>query len=901
MADDDTPEDSISGSSGDGTNVADPAVPSSSDIIPVTIEDELKQSYLGYAMSVIIGRALPDIRDGLKPVHRRVLYAMGDMNNTFNRPHVKSARIVGEVQGKYHPHGEAAIYETIVRMAQDFSMRYQLIDGQGNFGSIDADPPAAQRYTEARMTRIGSAMLEDLNLDTVDFSPNYDETLMIPDVLPTRVPNLLINGASGIAVAMATNVPPHNLGEIVGACIALVDDPALSVDELMRKYVKGPDFPTGGIINGAAGIMKAYRTGRGTIFVRARAEIESQASGKESIVVTEIPYQQNKAKLIEKIADLVRGKKIEGITDLRDETSKDGMRVVIELRRGESAEIVLNNLYSQTRLQASYGINCVALVRSRPKTVNLKEMLTTFLEHRREVVMRRTMFRLNQCKNRAHILEGHAVALENINEVVALIQSSQTSAEAREALVSREWKSETINTLLERAGSEATRPEDADPGSGPMAKTVSDGVDNVQRIEAYVLTTAQAQAILDLQLQRLTGIEKGRVIEEYEGIIEQIRDFQEILDSYERLNGVVREELEKIRDRFADERRTEIISTQEDLEEEDLIPSEEVVVTVSRRGYAKIQSLNNYVTQKRGGKGKKATTVQGEDIVEHLLIANTHDTLLCFSNTGKVYWLRVFQVPAGSRISQGRPLVNMLLMEPGERITTLLPIKEYRDNQFIVLATANGTIKRISLSHFRHPGKRGLRALNLVEADTLIGVDMTDGTNDIMLVSSSGLAVRFKESDVRVMGRTARGVRGMRITASQRVVSLIIPRKDGFLLAASENGYGKRTNIDEIPVKGRGIKGMIVLKQTERSVPLAAAVQVFENDEVIFLTDQGKLLRSSISELRPLSRATQGVRLIDLTKGAQLIEIERVVDNQSADIELNQDGEGEEQRTVITY
>ena len=835
-------------------------------ILSRSIEDELRQSYLDYAMNVIVQRALPDIRDGLKPVHRRVLFAMNDLGNTFNRPHRKSAYITGEVMAKYHPHGDAAIYETIVRMAQDFAMRYVLVDGQGNFGSMDDDPPAAPRYTEVRMRPFAAELLADLDRETVDTVPNYDETLQIPVVLPTRVPNLLVNGSVGIAVGMATNIPPHNLTEVVNGLLALLDEPGLGADDLM-EYIKGPDFPTAAIINGRAGIVRAYRTGRGRILIRARARVE-QDGNRDSIVITEIPYPLNKSKarLIAKIAELVKEKRIEGISELRDESDKDGLRIVIECRRGESGDVVLNNLYTQTQLQAVYGINCVALVQGQPRVVNLPQMLEAFLQHRREVVLRRTAFLLRRARRRGHVLEGQAVALENIDAVVETIRASQTAADARAALMARGWRSGTVDGLLERASAEACRPDDLGPEFGKR----DDGL--------YYLSEVQTQAILDLRLQRLTALEKDRVIEEYEEILVEIQDLQEILDSEERLKQVIREELIDVRDRFGDERKTEIIDSQLDLTDEDLITAEDVVVTVSHSGYAKTQRLADYQAQRRGGRGRAATSVKDEDFVEHLVVANSHDTLLCFSNAGKVYWLKTWHIPQASRGAKGRPLVNMLQLDPGERITAIQSIRDFAGSKFVFMATANGTVKKTPLAQFARERAAGLKALELEEGNTLVGVAVTDGAQDVMLVSSAGKAVRFKESDVRAMGRTARGVRGIRLVGGHRLIALLIPEEGGRLLTASENGYGKRTRMEEFPIRGRGAQGVIAMQTGKRNGALVGALQVFDGDEIMLISDQGTLVRTTADGVSEVGRNTQGVRLISLREGEQLVELERIVE-----------------------
>ena len=837
------------------------------EIVQVNIEDELRQSYLDYAMSVIVGRALPDVRDGLKPVHRRVLYAMSELNNTHNRPYIKSARVVGDVIGKYHPHGDVAAYDTVVRMAQDFAMRYLLVDGQGNFGSVDGDSPAAQRYTEVRMTRISSELLSDLDKETVEFVPNYDETLTMPRVLPTRVPTLLINGSAGIAVGMATNIPPHNLREVIDGCLALLDDADITIDGLM-EHILGPDFPTAAIINGRAGIVLAYRTGRGRIYVRARCEIlPASSSGKETIIVTELPYQLNKARLIEKIAELVKDKKIEGITELRDESDKDGMRVVIEVRRGDSAEIVLNNLYAQTQLQSVYGINCVALVEDQPRVLNLKQMLEAFVQHRREVITRRTIYLLRRARQRGHLLEGQAVALANIDAVVEVIKNSPAAAEARGALMGRGWPSAGVQELLERTGSDACRPDDLGEEFG-------------FREGLYYLSEEQAQAILDLRLNRLTALEQGKLIEDYQGILDEIANLQDILGSEELLLKLLREELNEIRQTYGDDRRTEIRSTQEDLSVEDLITEEDLVVTISHDGYGKTQPLDTYQAQRRGGRGRAATSVKDEDFVEHLLIAHSHDMLLCFSNLGKVYWLKVWQIPQASRGAKGRPLVNMLPLSGEERITAILPIQDFTQDRFVFMATTNGTVKKTPLEQFSRPRNSGLIALELEEGNTLIGAAFTDGHNDVMLFASSGKAARFKESDVRAMGRTARGVRGIRLTGGHQVISLIIPEAEGFVLTASENGFGKRTAVTEFPVKGRGAQGVIALQRSERNGNMVGAVQVFASDELMLISNLGTLVRTSADEVSVLGRNTQGVRLINLRGNEKLVGVERIVEKE---------------------
>lgn len=840
------------------------------EIVPVNIEDELKQSYLDYAMSVIVGRALPDVRDGLKPVHRRVLYAMNELSNDWNKPYKKSARVVGDVIGKYHPHGDSAVYETIVRMAQPFSLRYMLVDGQGNFGSIDGDSAAAMRYTEIRMTKMAHALLEDLEKETVDFVPNYDETESIPQVLPTRIPNLLVNGSSGIAVGMATNIPPHNLTEVVKGCLALIDNPDISIDELMT-HIPGPDFPTGAIINGKAGIIQAYRTGRGRIYIRAKAEIEvDEKTKRETIIISEIPYQLNKSRLIERIAELVKEKKIEGISELRDESDKEGLRVVIELKRGESGEVILNNLYAQTQLQAVFGINVVALVDGQPKILNLKEMLEAFVRHRREVVTRRTIYLLRKARERAHTLEGFAIALANIDEVIALIKQSPTPADAREALVARGWKPGSVVTMLERAGATATRPEWLEDQYGLHNK-------------AYFLSPEQAKDILELRLHRLTGMEQDKIIEEFTQKLEEIADYQDILGDINRLMTVIREELEAVLSEFGDERRTEIVESQQDLTVEDLITEEERVVTISHGGYAKTQPLADYQAQRRGGTGKVATAVKDEDFVEHLLIASTHATILCFTNLGKVYWLKVYQIPVAGRNSRGRPMINLLPLEEDERISSILPVEEYSADQYVIMATANGTVKKTSLDQYSRPRSVGLRAVDLVEGDRLVGTAITDGDRDIMLFSSEGKAVRFAETDVRAMGRVSKGVRGMRLPEEHRVISMVLPEVDGLLLTLCENGYGKRTSVDEFPTKGRGGKGMIAIQTSERNGPLVGATQLFAGDEIMLISDQGTMVRTRGDEISIVGRNTQGVRVIRLKEGEKLVSVARIAEPQADD------------------
>ena len=841
-------------------------------VTPVALESEMRESYLAYAMSVIVGRALPDVRDGLKPVHRRVLFAMNVLSNDWNKPYKKSARVVGDVIGKYHPHGDTAAYDTIVRMAQNFSLRYPLVDGQGNFGSVDGDSAAAMRYTEIRMSKIAHDLLADLDRDTVDFSPNYDGTEQIPDVLPTRVPNLLVNGSSGIAVGMATNIPPHNMNEVINACIAILDEPEIELEGIM-EHIQGPDFPTAAIINGRAGIVEAYKTGRGRIYVRAKAEIiEDEKSGKSTIIVSEIPYQLNKAKLIERIAELVKEKKLEGITELRDESDKDGMRIVIELRRGEVADVVLNNLYSQTQMQSVFGINMVALVDGQPRVLNLKEILDAFVRHRREVVTRRTLFLLRKARERGHILEGLAIALANIDAVIELIKSSPGSAEAKVKLLARSWKSESVLALLGEAGADACRPDDLEPQYG-------------LKENEYFLSPGQAQAILELRLHRLTGLEHEKLINDYQELLKQVADYRDILENQPRLLSVVREELERIKHDYGDDRRTEIVESQLDLTTEDLITEEDRVVTISETGYAKSQPLTDYSAQRRGGKGKAAAKVKEEDFVKHLLVANTHDTLLCFSSMGKVYWLKVFQIPLASRISRGKPIVNILPLEEGEQITSLLPIKEYTVDHYVFMATANGTVKKTDLTNFSRQRSVGLRAIELDDGDVLVGTAITDGEKKVMLVSSSGKTICFKESDVRAMGRTARGVRGIRLVGGHKMISLIIPEKGKQILSVSENGYGKRTRVEDFPVYGRGGQGVIGMQTSDRNGRVVGAAQVFDGDEIMLISDKGILVRTRVDEVSVQGRNTQGVRLITLKDGEKLVGLERVDEPEESEFE----------------
>jgi len=835
------------------------------EILSINLEDEMRQSYLDYAMSVIVGRALPDVRDGLKPVHRRVLYAMSVLGVDWNKGYKKSARVVGDVIGKYHPHGESAVYDAIVRMAQPFSMRYMLVDGQGNFGSVDGDAPAAMRYTEVRMARIAAEIMADLDKETVDFVPNYDETEREPRVLPARVPNLLINGSSGIAVGMATNIPPHNITEVINACVALIDNPQTEISELMA-HVPGPDFPTAGIINGTRGIIEAYLTGRGRIYVRARSHIETEDNGKQRIVVTELPYQVNKARLLEKIAELVKDKRVEGITELRDESDKDGMRMVIELRRGEVAEVILNNLYQHTQMQNVFGINMVALVDGQPRLVNLKEILQSFVRHRREVVTRRTIYDLRKARERAHVLEGQAVALANIDAVIELIKASSNPAEAKSAMMARAWAPGVVTELLARSGAEDTRPD----GLAPQFGMNDDG---------YRLSDLQAQAILDLRLQRLTALEQDKIVKDYGELLASIGEYLQILREPERLLQVIRDELVAAREQFGDARRSEILENQLDLTLEDLIPSEEVVVTLSHSGYAKSQPVDVYRAQRRGGRGKAATSFKAEDFIDKLFVANTHDTLLCFSSRGKVYWLKVYQLPQGGRGARGKPIVNLLPLEEGERINAVRPVREFTAERFVLMATSAGTIKKTPLVEFSRPRTNGIIAIDLHDNDALISVCITDGFADIILVSNAGKAVRFKESEVRSMGRTASGVRGIRLSGEQRVISLLTAdaaASGKAVLVATEHGFGKRTPIVDFPLQGRGGQGVIAIQATSRNGTVIGAELVSDDDEIMLITDSGNLVRTTVAGISLLSRNTQGVTLIRLGEGERLVEVERI-------------------------
>ena len=832
------------------------------EIIPVNLEDEMRKSYLDYAMSVIVGRALPDVRDGLKPVHRRVLFAMDELGAHSNKPYYKSARIVGDVIGKYHPHGDTAVYDTLVRMAQPFSLRYMLVDGQGNFGSVDGDAPAAMRYTEARMSRIAHQMMADIDKDTVDFQPNYDEKELEPTVMPTRFPNLLVNGSAGIAVGMATNIPPHNLGEVIDATIALINDPEATISDLMQ-HIPGPDFPTGGIINGAVGIHAAYHTGRGRARVRARAEIEVAANDREAIVVSELPYQVNKARLIEKIAELVKEKKLEGISELRDESDKDGMRIYIEVKRGESAEVVLNNLYAQTQMETVFGINMVALVDGRPQILNLKQFLEAFVRHRREVVTRRTIFELRKARDRAHILEGLTVALANIDEMIELIKTSESPAVAKERMLGRTWAPGLVSALLGAAGAEASRPEDLLPGFG----LVEGG---------YRLSEAQAKEILEMRLSKLTGLEHEKLTDEYKALLETIRGLIEILENPDVLLQVIRDELLAVKDEFNDARRTEIRASEEDLDVLDLITPEDVVVTLSHTGYIKRQPVSAYRSQRRGGKGRSVTAVKDEDFIERLWVVNTHDTLLAFTSAGRVFWVSVYQLPEAGPNARGRPIVNWIPLTEGEKVQAVLPVHEYREDQFAFFATRDGTVKKTPLTEFAFRLAKGKIAINLDEGDALVDVQMTDGNRDVMLFASGGKAVRFAEDEVRAMGRTATGVRGMKLGEGERVVAMVVVDGDNDILTASENGFGKRTEVGEYPRKGRGTMGVIALQTSERNGALVGALQLSEKHDVMLISDQGTMVRTRAAEIAQVGRNTQGVTLMKVAAGERLIALEAI-------------------------
>ena len=832
------------------------------EILPVNLEDEMRQSYLDYAMSVIVGRALPDARDGLKPVHRRALFSMSELGNDWNKPYKKSARVVGDCIGKYHPHGDVAVYDTIVRMAQPFSLRYMLVDGQGNFGSIDGDSPAAMRYTEVRMSRIAHELLADLDKETVDFIPNYDESEREPTVFPTRLPNLLINGSSGIAVGMATNIPPHNLGEVADACVALIDDPALTIPQLMR-HLPGPDFPTAGLINGVSGIRDAYLTGRGRIQMRAKTEIElDEVRNRQAIIVNELPYQVNKARLIEKIAELVKEKKIEGISELRDESDKDGMRIYIELRRGESAEVVLNNLFLHTALQCAFSVNMVALVEGQPRLLNLKQVLEAFLAHRREVVTRRAVFDLRKARERAHLVEGLIVALANLDPLIALIRAAADPATARAALLERSWKPGLIAELLAQTGAAVSRPDDL-----PVEYGLGE--------DGYRLSPFQAQAILDLRLHRLTGLEQRKLLDEYQELLNRIRDNLEILTVPERLRAVIRAELVELRTQYADPRRTAILPDEQNFNLEDLITEETVVVTLSHAGYVKSQPLSLYRAQKRGGRGRAATTVKEEDFVDKLFIASTHDTVLCFSNRGRVYWKKVYELPQAGRTARGRPIVNLLPLEDGERINAVLPVREFDDGHYVFFATASGTVKKTPLSEYSRPRPSGIIAIDLRDGDQLVNVALTHGQSDVMLFTDAGKALRFTETEVRNTGRSACGVRGVRLDEGQKVIALIVVG-EGNVLTVTENGYGKRTPVDEYPRKGRGGQGVIAIQTSERNGRVIGAVQVENDQEIMLITDGGTLVRTPVEGVSLVGRNTQGVKLISLHSEEKLVSVEKI-------------------------
>ncbi len=856
------------------------------EIIPIALEDEMEGSYLSYAMSVIVGRALPDVRDGLKPVHRRVLYAMNVLNNDFNKPYKKSARIVGDVIGKYHPHGDTAVYDTIVRMAQPFSLRYMLVDGQGNFGSVDGDSPAAMRYTEIRMSKIAHHLLADLDKETVNFAENYDGSESEPVVLPTRVPNLLINGSSGIAVGMATNIPPHNLTETVNACLALIENPEIDVAGLM-EYIPGPDFPTHGIINGASGIREAYETGRGRVKIRAKTSIETDKTGKSKIIVDELPYQVNKARLIERIAELIKDKKIDGITALRDESDKDGMRIVIELRRGEVPEVMINNLYKQTAMQTVFGVNMVALIDGQPKLLNLKQIIEAFVKHRREVVTRRTIFDLRKAREKAHVLEGLAVALNNIDEMIELIKASPSPAVAKERMLARDWSVGKVVELLERVELKDVRPEDLPEGFGAEGSI-------------YRLSPVQAQSILEMRLHRLTGLEQDKILDEYKGLVIKITEFLEILRNPDRLTEVVTEELHEVVESFGDTRRTEIDYSYQDLDAEDLIAVEERIVTLSQDGYIKTQPLSDYRAQKRGGRGKSATAMKEEDEVGQLFVASTHDMLLCFSNKGKLYWQKTWQLPLASRGSRGKPIVNILPLDDGEHITSVLPVNEFDDERIVFMATRNSVVKRVKLKDFSRPRANGIIAVDLLEDDELVGTALTDGQQEIMLFSNIGKAIRFKESDVRVMGRTARGVRGMKLGEGAKVISMQVAKPNTLILTATENGFGKCTPVEDYSTINRGGQGVISIKTSERNGSVVAAVTVVPEQEMVLITNKGTLVRSRISEVSVVGRNTQGVKLINVTKGEQVVGLAVVDIEEVLNDVLEEDVESVESGSVAT-
>ena len=845
--------------------------PFAKETIPVSLEEEMRRSYLDYAMSVIVGRALPDVRDGLKPVHRRVLFAMYEANNVWNRPFVKCARIVGDVMGKFHPHGDNAIYDALVRMAQDFSLRYPLIDGQGNFGSVDGDNPAAMRYTECRLAKISAELMADIDKETVDFVPNYDGKEQEPSVLPSRIPNLLLNGSSGIAVGMATNMPPHNLHEVVDGCVALLNNPELTIDDLI-KIIPAPDFPTAGIIYGIEGVHDGYRTGRGRVIMRGRTHFEDlDKGGRQAIIIDELPYQVNKANLLIKIGELVREKRMEGISDLRDESDKSGMRVVIELKRGEVPEIVLNNLYKNTQLQDTFGMNMVALVDGQPRLLNLKQILEAFLRHRREVVTRRTVFELRKARERGHILEGLAVALSNVDEIIALIKASETPAIAKEKLMGKLWRSTLVETMLGRAAADSSRPDGLGDEFGLQPNSNA----------GYRLSEVQAQRILEMQLQRLTNLEQDKIVQEYREVMDQIVDLLDILGSPARITKMISDELADVKKQFGDKRRTEVIANGQQMSMEDLITPEDVVVTLSHGGYIKAQPLVDYRAQIRGGRGKQATATKDDDFIENLFIANTHDTILAFSNRGRVYWLKVYEVPQGSRTSRGKPIVNLMQIEEHEKINAVLSVKEFDENHYVFMATQFGTVKKTPLTDFSNPRKAGIIAVDLDEGDRLIGVAITDGKHDVMLFSDEGKAVRFDENDVRPMGRNARGVRGMRLTEAGKVIALLVAENEQqSVLTATEKGYGKRTSIAEYTRHGRGTQGMIAIQTSARNGKVVAATLVTEDDEIMLITGAGVLVRTKVKGIREMGRSTQGVTLISLDDGDTLVSVSRVAESE---------------------
>ena len=853
-------------------------IPFAKETLPISLEDEMRHAYLDYAMSVIVGRALPDVRDGLKPVHRRVLYAMHELGNDWNKAYKKSARIVGDVIGKYHPHGDQSVYDTIVRMAQDFSLRYMLVDGQGNFGSVDGDSAAAMRYTEIRMAKIGHELLADIEKETVDFGPNYDGSEKEPLVLPARIPNLLINGSGGIAVGMATNIPPHNLTEIVDACLKLLQDPETTIDELI-KIVPAPDFPTAGLIYGLAGVQEGYRTGRGRVVMRARTHFEDIGKGdRQAIIVDELPYQVNKKTLIEKIAELVNEKRIEGISDLRDESDKSGMRVVIELKRNEMPDVVLNNLFKQTQLQDTFGMNMVALVDGKPRLLNLLQMLDCFLAHRREVVTRRTIFELRKARERGHILEGLAVALSNVDEIIALIKAAPTPPEAKKALMARQWRSALVEEMLSRATAENYRPDGLAPEFGLSA-------------QGYRLSDAQAQAILELRLQRLTGLEQDKIVAEYKEVMDNIADLLDILAKPARITAIIVDELTLIKQQFGDPRRSEVVMNTADINIEDLIAPQDMVVTLSHTGYFKRQPLTDYRAQKRGGRGKQAAAVKDDDFVDQLFVANTHDHILCFSSRGRLYWLKVYEVPEGNRNSRGKPIVNLFPLLEGEKITAVLPVKEFDEGHFVFMATAQGTVKKTPLIDFSNPRKAGIIAVGLDEGDYLVGVAITDGEHDVMMFSDAGKAVRFSENDVRPMGRQARGVRGMMLEDGQTVIAMLVAgNEEQSVLTATENGFGKRTPIGEYTRHGRGTKGMIAIQTSDRNGRVVAATLVTEKDQIMLITTGGVLVRTRVSEIREMGRATQGVTLISVDEGSTLSGVQKILEGE----EEEQDVAGDE-------